>query len=271
MAIRHRLRVARGAGDDARARARPLVDRRARLGLLHGQGAARALRRPLPPRRRARWRTHDSRSAPRSPRRSSSLLLLLVVFELIRSRRLRERYALLWLATGVVLVALSAWRGGLNTIAGWFGVRELPAGGAVRGRAAVRDPRAAALLDGDLAALRPEHDPRAAARAARVAARASATDEPRQSTSRRGRRAEQHRVPDRGGGGTPATIADAVGPAPGRGAVGEARDGRSTAIGAPGRQQSAERRRRCACSRIACARGRSRTRPASTRRSAAAR
>ena len=30
----------------------------------------------------------------------ASLLLLLVVFELIRSRRLRERYALLWLLTG---------------------------------------------------------------------------------------------------------------------------------------------------------------------------
>ena len=55
-----------------------------------------------------------------------SVVLLLVVFELIRSRRLRERYALLWLATGVVLVVLSAWRGGLNTIAGWFGVRGYP-------------------------------------------------------------------------------------------------------------------------------------------------
>jgi len=54
------------------------------------------------------------------------VLLLLVVFELIRSRRLRERYALLWLATGLVLVALSAWRGGLNTIAGWLGVRGYP-------------------------------------------------------------------------------------------------------------------------------------------------
>jgi len=55
-----------------------------------------------------------------------SLVLLLVVFELIRSRRLRERYALLWLATGLVLVALSAWRGGLNTIARWFGVSTYP-------------------------------------------------------------------------------------------------------------------------------------------------
>jgi hypothetical protein len=55
-----------------------------------------------------------------------AVLLLLVVFELIRTRRLRERYALLWLATGVVLVALSAWRGGLNTIARWLGVRSYP-------------------------------------------------------------------------------------------------------------------------------------------------
>jgi hypothetical protein len=55
-----------------------------------------------------------------------SLALVLVVFELIRSRRLRERYALLWLATGAVLVVLSAWRDGLNTIAGWLGVRGYP-------------------------------------------------------------------------------------------------------------------------------------------------
>ena len=56
----------------------------------------------------------------------ASLALLVVVFELIRSRRLRERYALLWLLTGVVLLALSLWRGGLNTIAGWFGVETYP-------------------------------------------------------------------------------------------------------------------------------------------------
>jgi len=56
----------------------------------------------------------------------ASVLLILVVLELIRSRRLRERYALLWLATGVVLLVLSAWRGGLNTIAGWVGVTGYP-------------------------------------------------------------------------------------------------------------------------------------------------
>ncbi len=57
---------------------------------------------------------------------AASVILVLVVFELIRSRRLREQYALLWLATGIVLVILSVWRGGLNTIAGWLGVRGYP-------------------------------------------------------------------------------------------------------------------------------------------------
>jgi Uncharacterized conserved protein (DUF2304) len=56
----------------------------------------------------------------------ASFALVLFVFELIRSRRLRERYALLWLITGLVLTALSAWRDGLNTIAGWLGVRSYP-------------------------------------------------------------------------------------------------------------------------------------------------
>ena len=56
----------------------------------------------------------------------ASLLLLLIVFELIRGRRLKERYALLWIVTGLVLLVLSAWRGGLNTIAGWIGVSTYP-------------------------------------------------------------------------------------------------------------------------------------------------
>src|ERR671929_1340591 len=56
----------------------------------------------------------------------ASFALLVIVFELIRSRRLRERYALLWLLTGLVLLALSLWRGGLNTIAGWVGVETYP-------------------------------------------------------------------------------------------------------------------------------------------------
>ena len=56
----------------------------------------------------------------------ASVLLILIVLELVRGRRLKERYALLWLATGAVLLVLSAWRGGLNTIASWLGVTSYP-------------------------------------------------------------------------------------------------------------------------------------------------
>ncbi len=56
----------------------------------------------------------------------ASILLILVILELVRGRRLKERYALLWLATGIVLLVLSAWRDGLNTIASWVGVTSYP-------------------------------------------------------------------------------------------------------------------------------------------------
>ena len=56
----------------------------------------------------------------------ASVVLILVVLELIRGRRLKERYALLWLVTGVVLLVLALWRDGLNTIAGWLGVSGYP-------------------------------------------------------------------------------------------------------------------------------------------------
>ena len=55
-----------------------------------------------------------------------SFALLLVVLELIRSRRLRERYALLWLLTAVVLLVLSLWRSGLDTLAGLAGIAYAP-------------------------------------------------------------------------------------------------------------------------------------------------
>ena len=56
----------------------------------------------------------------------AAILLILVVLELVRGRRLKERYALLWLATGGVLLVLSLWRDALNTIAGWLGVTGYP-------------------------------------------------------------------------------------------------------------------------------------------------
>jgi hypothetical protein len=38
-----------------------------------------------------------------------SIILLLITFELIRKKRLREEYAILWLFTGVVILGLSLW------------------------------------------------------------------------------------------------------------------------------------------------------------------
>jgi hypothetical protein len=56
----------------------------------------------------------------------ASIALIGVIIELIRSHRLRERYALLWLLTGLVLLLFSVWRGGLNTVADWAGVTGYP-------------------------------------------------------------------------------------------------------------------------------------------------
>ena len=56
----------------------------------------------------------------------ASILLLVIVFELIRSRRLRERYALLWLLTALVMLVLSLWRSGLQTIADVVGIAYAP-------------------------------------------------------------------------------------------------------------------------------------------------
>jgi len=57
----------------------------------------------------------------------ASLLLLLAVLELVRRRRLREKYALLWIVTAIVLLALSVWRGAVSTIAQALGVSYGPA------------------------------------------------------------------------------------------------------------------------------------------------
>ncbi len=48
--------------------------------------------------------------------------LLITVLELVRRRRLMERYALLWLLSAVVLLALAIWRGALATISHGVGV-----------------------------------------------------------------------------------------------------------------------------------------------------
>ena len=49
-------------------------------------------------------------------------LLLFLVFELVRRRRLLERYALLWLFSAVVLLVLAAWSGLLERVSSLVGI-----------------------------------------------------------------------------------------------------------------------------------------------------
>lgn len=51
-----------------------------------------------------------------------SALLLLVILELVRRRRLLERYALLWLFSAVVLLGLAVWDELLSKVASSIGV-----------------------------------------------------------------------------------------------------------------------------------------------------
>jgi hypothetical protein len=56
----------------------------------------------------------------------AAALFLLVIFELIRSRRLQERYALLWLVTGGVILVLAIWRDALRLLAEQIGIAYPP-------------------------------------------------------------------------------------------------------------------------------------------------
>jgi hypothetical protein len=53
-------------------------------------------------------------------------LLVVGVIELVRRRRLLERYALVWLVSSFVLLGLSIWRGALDRIAEQIGVAYPP-------------------------------------------------------------------------------------------------------------------------------------------------
>ena len=49
-------------------------------------------------------------------------VLLLFVLELVRRRRLMERYALLWLLSALVMLALSVWGGALKLLSDKLGI-----------------------------------------------------------------------------------------------------------------------------------------------------
>lgn len=56
-----------------------------------------------------------------------SILLILVVLSLIRQRRLREEYSILWIAGSLVLIVFSVWRNLVDIIADLVGVAYAPA------------------------------------------------------------------------------------------------------------------------------------------------
>jgi hypothetical protein len=57
---------------------------------------------------------------------AATVVLLLLVLELVRQRRLLERYALVWMAVTVLLLLLAIWDGLLTTIASAIGIAYPP-------------------------------------------------------------------------------------------------------------------------------------------------
>jgi hypothetical protein len=57
---------------------------------------------------------------------AASVAVMTVVFELIRRRRLREEYAILWFLGGLVLIGVSLWRASLEWAARALGVAYPP-------------------------------------------------------------------------------------------------------------------------------------------------
>jgi hypothetical protein len=54
----------------------------------------------------------------------ATLAIFLLVLDLVRRRRLAERYALLWMLAGVALLALAIWTSGLDLLADLMGIQE---------------------------------------------------------------------------------------------------------------------------------------------------
>jgi hypothetical protein len=55
-----------------------------------------------------------------------AIVLLLFVLELVRRRALMERYALLWLGSSIVILALAVWQDALTVLAEQLGIVSAP-------------------------------------------------------------------------------------------------------------------------------------------------
>lgn len=57
----------------------------------------------------------------------ASTLLLVYILNLIRKKKIKEEYSLMWIFSAVVFIILSIWRNGLEHIAGVLGIDYAPA------------------------------------------------------------------------------------------------------------------------------------------------
>jgi len=58
---------------------------------------------------------------------SVSLLILFFVIELIRRKKIREDYSLIWFVFGIIFVVFSLWRNGLDIVSRILGIAYPPA------------------------------------------------------------------------------------------------------------------------------------------------
>jgi hypothetical protein len=57
---------------------------------------------------------------------AGAVALLVIVLEMVRRRRLMERYALLWLLSAVVILGLAVWQDALERLAHAMGILSAP-------------------------------------------------------------------------------------------------------------------------------------------------
>ena len=58
---------------------------------------------------------------------AASILLFLYIFYLVRNKRIKEEYSLLWLFSSIILISFSIWRDGLEYFAQLVGIAYPPA------------------------------------------------------------------------------------------------------------------------------------------------
>ena len=58
---------------------------------------------------------------------AGSIIFIVLMILLIRNRKIKEEFSILWLFFGIVFLALSVWRGSLEIIADFLGIAYAPA------------------------------------------------------------------------------------------------------------------------------------------------